>query len=86
MTGSTGNPSSLVLSWGAVNGASYFLYCFDTVNNNNCDTYWTVTTLNSVNISGIIPGTTFYWQVLVVKPSGAIFADNGVWWNFTTNR
>jgi len=86
MTGSTGNPSSLVLSWGAVNGASYFLYCFDIINNNNCDTYWTVTALNSVNISGLLPGTTFYWQVLVVKPSGAIFADNGVWWNFMTNR
>jgi len=85
-TGSTGNPVNPVLSWGAVSGASYYLYCYDTVNNNICDASWINSTQTSVTINSLSRGMTYYWQVLVIKPSGALFADNGVWWNFTTTR
>ena len=84
-TGSTGNPVNPVLSWGAVSGASYYLYCYDTVNNNTCDASWISSTQNSVTINNLSRGMTYYWQVLVIKPSGALFADNGIWWNFMTS-
>jgi hypothetical protein len=32
----------------------------------------------------MVPGTTYYWQVVAIKPPGALLADGGVWWSFTT--
>lgn len=85
ISGSTGNPGSLSLNWGPVSGVNYYMYCYDKVNNNICDTIWTVTTQVNINISGLTPGATYYWQVLAVTPRGAVFADSGTWWNFSTS-
>ena len=83
-TGSTGNPTNLVLSWSTVSGATYYLYCYDAVNNGNCDTFWTTSYQASTTITSLSPGMTYYWQVLAIKPPGSVFADNGTWWNFAT--
>jgi len=83
-TGSTGNQSKVVLSWEDITGASYYLFCYDTVNNNICDTSWTTSYQDSATINNLSLGRTYYWQVVMVKPPDSYFADNGAWWNFTT--
>ncbi|MFH2104069.1 MAG: glycoside hydrolase domain-containing protein [Chloroflexota bacterium] len=80
--GSTNAPTSPTLSWGSSSGASLYIYCYDTINNNNCDGFWRITTSNSAPVSGLTAGTTYYWQVQAVNSSGATFADTGTWWNF----
>jgi hypothetical protein len=71
------------LSWSSSSGANLYIYCYDTLNNNNCDSFWTVTYSTGVAISGLNPNAIYYWQVQAVNGAGATFADGGVWWNFT---
>jgi len=75
---------SATLNWAASNGATSYEYCVDTTNNNSCDTGWTSTAGTSVGIGGLNSSTTYYWQVRARNAAGAIEADNGKWWNFTT--
>jgi len=75
------------LSWGEASGAKSYSYCIDTTNDNSCDNpnWYGANTATSVNISGLNPGTTYYWQVKAYSQGGAgAEANSGVWWSFTT--
>jgi hypothetical protein len=80
-----GNPTTVLLSWSAFSGANYYLYCYDLVNNNICDTYWITDYQVDATITSLTRGTTFYWQVVAIKSPGAYFADNGTWGYFSTS-
>jgi Zn-dependent metalloprotease len=78
-------PLSLTLYWKASSGASSYEYCFDTINNGNCDGSWVSTgTIRNALIGGLSRGTTYYWQVRAVNGFGATLANSGAWWSFTT--
>ena len=81
--GAGGVGTNLVMSWSPSSGAALYLYCYDTVNDNLCDTNWTVTYATSASVYGLSPSATYYWEVEAVKPPGASFADNGSWWRFS---
>ncbi len=78
-------PSSLTLSWAASNGATSYEYCYDQTNNNACDgEAWISAQANtSVALSGLLKGTTYYWQVRARNVVGTTEASDG-WWAFTT--
>jgi hypothetical protein len=83
--GSTKQPSSLTLSWNGSLGNYNFEYCVDTINNNRCDTGWIGTYNTSKLVTGLLPNTTYYWQVRALNYIGErTNANDGVWWHFTT--
>ena len=83
--GATGRSrTALVLSWGASSNATSYQYCFDTVNDNLCNTTWVTVSSTSVTISGLLSRKTYYWQVRAVNATGTTNANAGTWWRFTT--
>ncbi len=80
--GASGIPASVTLQWQSVSGATAYLYCYDTLNNNVCDTFWTITFTNTTTI-GINPSLIYYWQVEVLTSTASVLADNSTWWSFT---
>lgn len=82
-------PVNLLLNWSSSVGAIDYEYCFDTVDNNRCDTNWTGTywpsTYDTKVVLEDLPfGTTFYWQVRANNAAGQTYANEGNWWSFTT--
>ena len=77
--------SNQSLQWNSSVGANDYQYCFDTVNNNKCDTGWHGTYDTHVQLTGLLLGAKYYWQVRANNMAGTIYADNGVWWSFTTS-
>ena len=85
VNGATSQPANPTLNWGASSGASSYEYCYDTINNNACDTTWISTATNtSVLLSGLASSTSYYWQVRAKNNAGTSYADSGTWWAFTT--
>ena len=83
--GATSQPTSLTLSWGTSSDATSYEYCYDTGDNNACDTSWISTgTSTIIGLSGLTIDTTYYWQVKAINPGASTLADGGTWWNFTT--
>ena len=81
--------TSPTLQWDASLGAVDYEYCFDTVDNNSCDTHWTGTywlTTGDTNaaLQNLPSGTTFYWQVRANNTAGTTYANDSTWWSFTT--
>jgi hypothetical protein len=75
------------LSWTASSGATSYEYCLDTSNDSICNgtAVWTSTSAStSVDLSGLSPSTSYYWQVRANHGSGPVYADAGTWWSFTT--
>jgi len=84
--GATGQPSNPTLHWGASSNSPHYQYCIDTTNNNSCNASWVSTGINtSVALSGLTPGTTYYWQVMAWNAKGTIYANGSstAWWSFT---
>jgi hypothetical protein len=83
--GAVGQSTSPTLSWSASAGATSYEYCYDTNNNNACDTSWVSTgTTRSVALAGLTPGATYYWHV---RANGGTTYANGsatAFWSFTT--
>jgi hypothetical protein len=78
-------PTTLTLSWRSSSFVASYEYCLDTINNDTCDTSWTSTGTNTyVNLSGLLNGTTYYWQVRAINAAGRTSANGGTWWSFTT--
>lgn len=75
-------PTNPILTWGASTGAAGYEYCYDTSNNNLCDTSWISTTGTSVTLSGLTNNAAYYWQVRAVSLGGFTVANANAWWNF----
>jgi hypothetical protein len=82
----TNQPTNPTLTWASSIGAIRYEYCIDTSNNNTCNASWiTVGTATSKALSGLTPGTVYYWQVRVVKSQDTTYANGGstAFWSFT---
>ena len=78
-----------LLNWKSSLGAIDYEYCFDTLDNNSCDTdwtgtYWLGTYESKAAMQNLPSGTTFYWQVRANNTAGTTYANKGKWWSFTT--
>lgn len=84
-TGATGFGPTVSLSWGTAAAASSYDYCYDTTNDGGCGGTWISTgTSISSQLSGLDPGTTYWWQVRADNSLGITNADGSTWWSFTT--
>ncbi len=73
------------LLWEQSIGATSYAYCYDTSNNDNCDSSWVSTgTATADTLSSLTPGTTYYWQARAANSSGNTHANANAWWSFTT--
>jgi hypothetical protein len=82
----TGQPLSVTLSWGSSTGATSYEYCYDTINDNSCNTTWVSTgTSMSAVVGGLSPNTPYYWHVRAVD-GGTTYSDGSAtaFWRFTT--
>ncbi|HEY5999473.1 MAG TPA: Ig-like domain-containing protein [bacterium] len=82
---STGQATSLTLSWSASSGATSYEYCCDTDGGDICPGGWTSADAGtSVGVSGLNTNTTYSWQVRARNASGTTDADAGARWSFRT--
>ena len=82
-----GQSTSQSLTWSAASDATSYEYCIDATPGTTCDSVagWVSTGTNlSVNTSGLLRGTTYYWQVRAVNLYGSTDANSGTWWSFAT--
>src|SRR5262249_11871973 len=77
-------PHVPALSWASSPGAASYEYCIDTINNNNCDTFWFPVSATTALVGGLAPGTTYWWQVRARTGSNFTEANNNAWWSFST--
>ena len=76
-------PTNPILKWSASAHATSYQYCYDTTNDNTCTTSWISNgTSTSASLSGLLPNTTYYWQVRAVNAGGVTYANAGTGWNF----
>lgn len=76
--------NSLALTWTTSSLSTSYEYCYDTLNNNFCDTSWKNVSGLSASASGLSYDTTYYWQVRAVNANGNVEADLGTWFDFHT--
>ena len=87
--GAIERPSSLMLSWEESARAESYEYCYDTTDDDVCADWVNTGTTREAEISGLLPSTTYYWQVRAVHPIGGITyadGDSTAYWSFTTGR
>src|SRR6185369_16917910 len=78
--GGTGVSLSTTLSWSSSSSANYYQYCYDVINDNQCNRTWSApTTATSASISNLGASTTYYWQVRAFNASGTTDAKNQAW-------
>jgi RHS repeat-associated protein len=71
------------VSWSAVADAGYWV-CWDTSNNNTCDTGWYPNGASTTKLLEDLSAGTYYWQIKVDPDAGADYETNGgEWWAFT---
>jgi hypothetical protein len=81
----TGLANSLTLKWSISTNAVKYEYCFDTSNNNSCNSTWISSGIKtSVSISNLLKGKKYYWMVRAVNAMGTTYSNSNTWWNFTT--
>ena len=81
--------TSPTLMWGAASGTTNYYYCYDTTNDNICINTWTSVGANtSVGLSGLNPGTTYYWHVRAANSFGVTYSNgsSSAHWSFTTGN
>ena len=87
VNGATGQGTTVLTVWSASTGAIRYEYCYDTSNNNYCDSgVWTSTgTTQYVYYNSLAYNTTYSWEVRAVDGNNVItYANGGTWWTFTT--
>ncbi len=83
--GATNVPLQTTVTWGPADGASYYTYCWDKTDDDQCDDEnWSVTSSNASVLLLLDGSTTYYWQVFAHNIAGDTAADGGTWWSFTT--
>src|SRR5215213_4815777 len=84
-SGGTGAGLSTTLSWGSSSGAAYYQYCYDILNDNQCNRTWSAPIqATSADISNLGTNTPYYWQVRAINAGGTTYANNQTWGSFTT--
>jgi hypothetical protein len=77
--------TNLGVSWSTSTGATQYEVCYDTSNDNACNTSWqNKGNVTSATITGLTNNTTYYWQVRAFNGSTYAYANSGTWWSFTT--
>ena len=83
--GALDQSTGLTLTWDPSSPEATYEYCYDTTDDNNCDSGWVDVGANtSVVIGGLSFNTDYYWQVRANNEAGTTEADDGTWWNFKT--
>jgi Zn-dependent metalloprotease len=82
--GSTGVGLTTTLAWSSSAYATSYQYCYDTIDDNQCNRTWNGGPSTTAGISNLGPNTTYYWQVRAANQVGGIDADNQTWGSFTT--
>jgi hypothetical protein len=84
--GATNQSLNPTLSWGTSSNATSYEYCYDTTNDNNCYDIVNNGSSTSISLSGLTPGTTYYWNVRAVNSFGITYSDGPAtaFWLFTT--
>jgi uncharacterized repeat protein (TIGR01451 family) len=73
------------LSWEDSPDAARYEYCYDTTNDTACQGTWIPSGTVSLPPNDLAYNTTYYWQVRAIDAENTTtYADNGVWWSFTT--
>ncbi len=72
------------LTWAASTGVETYAYCYDTTDNDLCDTTWLTSTQTSAALPDLDTAATYYWHVQAHNASGVTQANGGAWWRFTT--
>jgi hypothetical protein len=83
----TSQPLPPSLTWGSSLYATSYKICYDTIDNDACDSAWKVVSapITSTKTLQVDVATTYYWQVTAVNTTGETQADSGAWWSFTTS-
>jgi Zn-dependent metalloprotease len=83
--GATSVGLSTTLSWGNSSGAAYYQYCYDIINDNQCNRSWSAPlNTTSADIANLGTNSIYYWQVRAVNAVGTTYANNQTWGSFTT--
>jgi hypothetical protein len=81
----TEQPTNPTLTWNASNGATGYEYCYDTTNNNACDTSWIdVSSATTASLTSLAPAMNYYWQVRARNATSTTAANSGAWWSVST--
>jgi subtilisin-like proprotein convertase family protein len=85
-TGATGQSLTPTIDWGSSSGAASYEYCYDTTNNSACTNWTSVGANSTAMLSGLSPGTTYYWQARANNAAGSTYANGAEtsFWSFTT--
>jgi bacillolysin len=83
--GGTGVGLGTTLSWNSSPTANYYQYCYDIIDDNQCNRLWSSPlTATSAGITNLGANTRYYWQVRAVNGHGVTQANNQTWGSFTT--
>lgn len=84
--GSTGQETSIILSWGVSTGATSYEYCYDESDDDQCSGWVNVGTNLSALIDDLDYSTTYFWHVKAVNTDGTTYSNGSINtdWSFTT--
>ncbi len=82
--GATGVSLSTTLTWDSSSSASSYQYCYDLIDDNQCNRTWNSVSTTSVDIFNLGTNTIYYWQVRATNLAGTTYANNQSWGSFTT--
>jgi len=90
VAGATGLEYPLTtLTWEPSAGATAYEICYDTINNNACDSSdnWTNVANSTSYQASTAQGITYYWHVRAVNASGITYSNGAdtAFWSFTTS-
>jgi len=78
--------TNLILDWFDSSNVTKYYYCYDKINDGECNDIWRDTgTTSNASAYGLDAGATYFWQVKAINSNPTpTYADNGAWWSFTT--
>ncbi len=73
------------LEWEASLGAANYEYCYDTSDDDTCTAWTDNQDATSVNLSNLVPGSTYYWHVRANSIGGTTYSNTSetAFWSFT---
>jgi hypothetical protein len=83
--GQNNQPVEPSLSWQSSTDVTRYEYCFDTSDNDACNSSWvSVGTATNANLTGLSLESSYFWQVQAINAGGTTEANEGAWWRFST--